>query len=111
MADIEALNVLRKNLAWLNAGRPNTAGMPFGCMINEWQLRELVGYIEGLERDKARLDWLEEKQGLHEGVEFLYVVDGYECMITYDGNTIASFHGPTLRDAMDNTISNASSYV
>ena len=51
--------------------------------------------------DGKRLDWLEEMHTLHKAVEFLYVVDGYNVTLTYDGNALAQYHGATLRDAID----------
>lgn len=53
--------------------------------------------------DKARLDWLQAQHTLHRAVEVLYVVDGYELTVTYDGNPITGYryHGDTLRAAID----------
>lgn len=52
-------------------------------------------------KDAARLDWLESQHTLHRAVEFLYVVDGYECNLTYDGKVTAEYHGGTFREAID----------
>ncbi len=59
--------------------------------------------IAELEKDRERLDWLETALGLHTGVDFLYVVDGYTVAHTdRDGTVELSFgEGPTLRQAID----------
>lgn len=51
--------------------------------------------------DGWRIDELERRITLHKNVEFLYVVDGYEVTLTYDGNPISTHHGDTLRSAID----------
>ena len=49
-----------------------------------------------------RLEWLEEWHSLHWQVEFLYVVDGYQCTLTHDGNPIhGPYHAKTLVQALD----------
>lgn len=57
--------------------------------------------IKELESDAKRLDWLEENQTLHRGVEFLYEVDRYSVRTTYDGEDTAETHGETIRAAID----------
>lgn len=50
--------------------------------------------------DSQILEWLEDNHTLHKAVEALYVVDGYEVSITYDGNVIKGpFRAETLREA------------
>jgi len=51
--------------------------------------------------DAEILDWLEAKHTLHRAVEILYVVDGYEIALTYDGEPLRGMRwkGNTLRDA------------
>jgi len=75
---------------------------------------ELVGVIRALaaERDELaqkltaeakRLDWLERHHTLHDSVETLYVVDGYQVQILRDNylGIGKAFHGATLRAAID----------
>lgn len=50
--------------------------------------------------DEEIIDWLERNHTLHRQVVALYVVDGYEVEIEYDGCAIRGpWHGETLRDA------------
>lgn len=52
--------------------------------------------------DEERLNWLEAMHSLHQSVEILYVVDGYEIQVTHDGNPEGKpVHGQTLRHAID----------
>lgn len=61
--------------------------------------------LEKLIQDSERLDWLESKHTLHNGVDILYVVDGYTIQDTYDSNPNGLiYHGETLRQAIDNAI-------
>jgi len=48
------------------------------------------------------IDTLDAAVGLHEGVELIYVVDGYEASLTtHDGATVkASAWGETIMDAL-----------
>jgi hypothetical protein len=52
--------------------------------------------------DARMIDWLEAKHTLHQKVEILYVVDGYEVTLTWDDYPIPGekWHGETLRDAI-----------
>ena len=57
--------------------------------------------------DAERLDWLERNHTLHQSVEIIYVVDGYEVQIVdEDGftNLSPAFHGADLRSAIDSAI-------
>lgn len=50
--------------------------------------------------DADIIEWLERNHTLHHAVEALYVVDGFEVTITYDGNPLAGpWHAETLRGA------------
>lgn len=51
---------------------------------------------------KAALERLDGLVGLHEGIEIIYVVDGYEAMLTEDDGAIAarSAFGETIVDAL-----------
>lgn len=60
--------------------------------------------VEGLRKDAGRMDWIERMHTLHKAVEFLYVVDGYSCTITHDGNPVATFADDTIRTAIDAAI-------
>lgn len=52
--------------------------------------------------DAKRIQWLETVSTLHQHVEILYVVDGYEITLVYDESPIhGPFHGLTLADAID----------
>lgn len=52
--------------------------------------------------DAERLDWIEAQHTLHLAVEILYVVDGYELTLTYDGNPLTMLaKDDTLRAAID----------
>lgn len=47
------------------------------------------------------LDFIERNTTLHNQVELLYVVDGYEAAVTYDGAPQSPVHkGSTVRDAL-----------
>jgi hypothetical protein len=50
----------------------------------------------------TNIEWLESKLTLHNGVEFLYVVDGYEVMLTtQDGHVDGpSAQAETLDEAI-----------
>ena len=45
------------------------------------------------------IEWLEHVHTLHCAVESLYVVDGYEVSITWDGAPVHTFHAETLKEA------------
>lgn len=51
--------------------------------------------------DAEIIDWLEQQSTLHQQVEILYVVDGFQVMLTYDGFPITGkeWRGETLREA------------
>lgn len=56
--------------------------------------------------DNARVEWLQKANTLHRQVEILYVVDGYEVTVTWDGHAISEdFHGETLGQAIDKAMS------
>lgn len=45
--------------------------------------------------------WLQDRHTLHQQVEILYVVDGYELTFTWDGEPYAGpYHGETLGHAI-----------
>ncbi|OCP21944.1 MULTISPECIES: hypothetical protein [unclassified Ensifer] len=51
--------------------------------------------------EQQMIDWIEANTTLHRTVEFLYVVDGYECTVCHDDHPIAGpFKGETLREAV-----------
>lgn len=56
--------------------------------------------------DAEILDWLQRNHTLHYSVELLYVVDGYECTLTNDGNPVDSYRGDTVREAIAKAMSN-----
>jgi hypothetical protein len=60
--------------------------------------------LAAVEKDTERLDWYEVQHGLHTAVEVLYVVDGYDLSLTYNGDSTAEFHGDTVRVAIDAAI-------
>lgn len=48
------------------------------------------------------LQWIEDHTTLHMTVALLYVVDGYELTLQYDGSPVfAPFHGETVADAVE----------
>lgn len=50
---------------------------------------------------EGMLQWLQDRHTLHQQVEILYVVDGYELTFTWDGEPFAGpYHGETLIDAI-----------
>lgn len=49
--------------------------------------------------DTEIIDWLERMHNLHTQVEALYVVDGYQVSLTWDGEALHEFNGDTLREA------------
>ncbi len=52
--------------------------------------------------DLLIVDWVEAHSRLHETVEILYVVDGYEVQITMDRGPVevyGPYRGATLREA------------
>lgn len=62
------------------------------------------GMVTVPSQDAKRLDWLERMHTLHQSVEILYVVDGYEVIVMHeDGITKLSetVHGDSLRTAID----------
>jgi hypothetical protein len=74
--------------------------------LSEADIAELAkpGQIEVVYSESARLKWLEDKSTMHERVDILYVVDGYEVQVMHeDGVTELSprFHGTTLGEAID----------
>lgn len=75
--------------------------MDNGVLLGRETLRAL---IDAALADAQRLDWLEAANTLHNQVEFLYVVEGYEALITRDGTvSIANCaKGETIREAIDN---------
>lgn len=47
------------------------------------------------------LDFIDRNTTLHKQVELLYVVDGYEASVTYDGTPLSPvYKGATVRDAL-----------
>lgn len=52
--------------------------------------------------DSELLDKLESLNTLHQSIETLYVVDGYEVTICYDGEPRVTSKGETLRQAIEN---------
>lgn len=61
-------------------------------------------YAAGAERNqlRARAEWLQRMHTLHRAVEMLYVVDGYQVTICWDGDPISpDYHGETLELAID----------
>ena len=57
---------------------------------------------EALRQDAERLDWIQAGLTLHNGMDFLYVVDGYEVEISInDRFTGVHHHGETQRAAID----------
>lgn len=52
-----------------------------------------------MKTDTEIIDWLERMHNLHTQVEALYVVDGYQVSLTWDGEPMYEFHGETLREA------------
>lgn len=60
-----------------------------------------------LRKDAERMAWIDANTTLHLIVEFLYVVDGYECRVSNTRNGWAferDYHGDSLRDAIDAAI-------
>jgi hypothetical protein len=65
------------------------------------ELSELREKVAGTAAD---FEWLESKLGLHDGVELLYVVDGYQvdCTLSDGAETILTAQAPTLAEAIRN---------
>lgn len=54
-----------------------------------------------------QIQWIEDVNTLHRQVEILYVVDGYEVTITWDGVAISEdFHGETVSEAIAKAMAN-----
>ena len=54
--------------------------------------------------DDKRFAWLESNSTLHERVEILYVVDGYEVQVMHEDGVTAitpAYRGETIREAID----------
>ena len=52
--------------------------------------------------DAEMLDYLQRHHTLHKKVDFLYVIDGYEAVVTWDDEPMSPvFKGSTLRDALE----------
>lgn len=48
------------------------------------------------------LEWLQDRHSLHQSVEILYTVDGYDVTITWDDEPYAGpYHGETLAEAIE----------
>jgi hypothetical protein len=63
-----------------------------------------VEVVAGYDYDAlaAQIEWIQEVNTLHRQVEILYVVDGYEVTIEWDGVAISpDFHGETVSDAIE----------
>lgn len=56
--------------------------------------------------DSQRLDWYEASHTLHQSIESLYVVDGFQIEMQIDGNEGPTFHGQDMRDAIDQAMRN-----
>ena len=51
--------------------------------------------------DAEMLDYLQRHHTLHKKVDFLYAVDGYEAVMTWDDEPMSPvYKGSTLRDAL-----------
>jgi len=52
--------------------------------------------------DAQIIDWLERQSTLHRQVDILYVVDGYQVTLMYDGEPVSGkqWHGASLREAI-----------
>jgi hypothetical protein len=52
--------------------------------------------------DAEMFEYLQRHHTLHKKVEFLYVVDGYEAVVTWDDEPMSPiFKGSTLREALE----------
>lgn len=52
--------------------------------------------------DTEMLDYLERHHTLHKKIDFLYVVDGYEAVVTSDDEPISpTYKGSSLRNALN----------
>ena len=78
-------------------------------LMDEYASDCAAALLESQEKDARRLDWLEKAHTLHYAVEFLYVIDGYMCRITYDGDVMRSYNGETLRTAIDAALASETS--
>lgn len=51
---------------------------------------------------QEKLEWLQKANTLHRQVNILYVVDGYEVILTWDEKAISeAFHGQTVEEAIE----------
>lgn len=93
----------KSEMAMLDPSEQVTATMPDLTMErNSSIIRERMVAEAGRTSftDKEMLDWIEDMHTLHQQVEFLYVVDGYDCCITKDGMADQHYHGETIREAL-----------
>lgn len=52
--------------------------------------------------DMLRIDWIQQVLSLHQMIDILYVVDGYELRISFtDGRDDREYIGSTLRLVLD----------
>ncbi|HGY3910824.1 TPA: hypothetical protein ACNVX4_006399 [Pseudomonas aeruginosa] len=52
--------------------------------------------------DTEMLDFLERHHTLHKKIDFLYLVDGYEAVVTWDDKPLSPvYKGSSLRDALN----------
>lgn len=60
--------------------------------------------------DAKRLAWYESKHTLHNSLELLYVVDGYELSVMEQDSQhlVATYWGKTLAECIDNAMASES---
>lgn len=86
----------------------NAAPQPAASAPEEKAMLPEANALAGFIRDGKRIDWLEDNHTLHQKVEILYVVDGYQVTLMHeDGFTEKSprFEGHDLRAAIDEAMS------
>ena len=114
-ATIDVLKQTRTELAAAKAERERT--LQANYMIREQQkedfaraekaeaaLAEANRKLAEFEQDALCLKWIEDNETLHQRVEFLYVVDGYEVTLMHENGVTElskTFRGATIRDAID----------
>lgn len=80
----------------------NLQGNETGNNLSASVLKEGELLVRKKFNDAEMLDFLERHHTLHKKVDFLYVVDGYQAVVTWDDEPMsATYKGSTLRDALE----------
>jgi hypothetical protein len=107
--DFESLLKAAMNASWNDGKRGATQTSEKACDTSDAVVEAFIALRSALTASEKRLDWLERRHTLHNSVDIVHVVDGYEVHVTEkDGNDlICEVHGETLREAIDRAMEDA----